>query len=93
MDEAVYLFAALERQCQAQLLVEAASAGTSNLKKVLISDEDAQFTAATLQNWENVYVNVSLYSRAARGNSLTSRFSSSSSPSTTCWCTSVEVSS
>ncbi|KAL8279549.1 hypothetical protein RQP46_008111 [Phenoliferia psychrophenolica] len=57
VDEAVYLFAALERMCKAQLLIEAAGAGNPSLKKVLISDEDAQFTAATLQSWENVYVN------------------------------------
>lgn len=56
VDEATYLFSALENQCHAQLMVEAASANKS-LQKAVIADEDASFTAATLQHWENVYVN------------------------------------
>ncbi|KIK65295.1 hypothetical protein GYMLUDRAFT_219168 [Collybiopsis luxurians FD-317 M1] len=46
VDEAVYLFAALDRLCQVQLLVEAAAA--NNIPKTLISDEDAAYTANSI---------------------------------------------
>ncbi|KAK0203781.1 arad-like aldolase/epimerase [Desarmillaria ectypa] len=55
VDEAVYLFAALDRQCKVQLMAEAAAA--NGLKKTIISKEDAEFTAKTIQWWENTYVN------------------------------------
>lgn len=55
VDEAVYLFSALENQCHAQLMVEAASVNPL-LKKVAISAEDAAFIAQTLQHWESFYV-------------------------------------
>ncbi|KAF5374972.1 hypothetical protein D9758_000234 [Tetrapyrgos nigripes] len=55
VDEAVYLFAALDRQCKVQLLAEAAAA--NGIPKTIISKEDAEFTARTIQWWENVYVN------------------------------------
>lgn len=58
VDEAVYLFSALDRMCHAQLMVEAAAA--NGVPKTLISKEDAEFTAKTIQWWENTYVNVSL---------------------------------
>ena len=57
MDEAVQFFSSLDKQCHVQLLTEAAAA--SGIKKSIISDEDAAFTAKTLQWWENMYVNVS----------------------------------
>ncbi|KAM0790350.1 hypothetical protein ACM66B_003234 [Microbotryomycetes sp. NB124-2] len=57
VDEAAYLFAALERQCKVQLMTEAALAANSSLKKNVIDDEDAAFTAATLTNWEVAYTN------------------------------------
>lgn len=47
VDECVYLFSALNNQCKVQLLIEAASA--SGIKKAIIDDEDAAFTAATIQ--------------------------------------------
>ncbi|GAA5937916.1 hypothetical protein JCM3775_002395 [Rhodotorula graminis] len=53
--EAVYLFQSLERLCKVQLLVEAAAA--NGLKKKVIDDEDAAFTAATLQNPHTIYAN------------------------------------
>ncbi|KAG7448614.1 arad-like aldolase/epimerase [Guyanagaster necrorhizus] len=53
VDEAVYLFAALDRQCKVQLMAEAAAA--NGLKKTIISKEDAEFTARTIQWWENTY--------------------------------------
>ena len=56
VDEAVYLFAALDRQCKVQLMAEAAAA--NGLKKTIISNEDAEFTAKTTQWWENTYMNV-----------------------------------
>ena len=56
VDEAVYNFSSLERQCHVQLLAEAAAA--NGLKKTVISEEDAQFTANTLQWWEVSYTNV-----------------------------------
>ncbi|KAI4526301.1 arad-like aldolase/epimerase [Schizophyllum commune Tattone D] len=55
VDEAVYLFAALDRMCKVQLMVEAAAA--SGLKKTVIDPQDAEFSAKTLQHWENMYVN------------------------------------
>lgn len=56
VDECAYLFSALENQCKAQLLVEAALAGGQLVKRV-IDDDDARFTAETIQFWENTYVN------------------------------------
>jgi len=47
VDEAAYLFSALDKQCKVQLMIEAAAA--NGLRKTLIDDEDAQFTANTIQ--------------------------------------------
>ncbi|CAD6579326.1 MAG: hypothetical protein CYPHOPRED_000852 [Cyphobasidiales sp. Tagirdzhanova-0007] len=55
VDEATYLFSALDRMCKAQLLVEAAA--SKGLQKRVIGEEEAAFTAATLQYPENVYAN------------------------------------
>ncbi|KAL8342645.1 hypothetical protein RB601_004840 [Gaeumannomyces tritici] len=41
VDEAAYMFGLLERSCAIQLQVEAALAGNSELKKHIISDEEA----------------------------------------------------
>lgn len=48
VDEVAYSFSLLEKQCQIQLAIEAAEA--NGLKKVIIDDDDAEFTAATTQN-------------------------------------------
>lgn len=56
VDEAVYLFSALENQCKVQLMVEAACA-SGTLQKSMIDDEAAKFTAATIQYHENTYCN------------------------------------
>lgn len=48
VDECAYLFAALDKQCHVQLLQEAAAA--NGIKKVIIDDEDAAFTAAAIQS-------------------------------------------
>ncbi|GAA6005353.1 hypothetical protein JCM10207_002948 [Rhodosporidiobolus poonsookiae] len=52
--DCVYLFSLLERLCKMQLMVEAAEA--NGIKKTLIADEDAAFTAATLQDPCSTYV-------------------------------------
>ncbi|KAH8792571.1 class II aldolase/adducin N-terminal [Hyaloscypha finlandica] len=43
VDEAAFWFMSLDKTCQAQLLVDAASAGSGH-KKIIIGDEEAQFT-------------------------------------------------
>ena len=55
VDEAAYLFGALERMCHAQLQVEAACA--NGLTKRVIGNDEAAFTANTLQYPENVWAN------------------------------------
>lgn len=56
VDEAMALFTNLDRLCGVQLRVDAAAAGSGSVKSI-IDDEDAKFTADTLQNPENLYVN------------------------------------
>jgi ribulose-5-phosphate 4-epimerase/fuculose-1-phosphate aldolase len=46
VDEAAYRHVIMERTCQAQLLVEAAAG--HGLKKKIINDEDAKYTADAL---------------------------------------------
>jgi len=55
VDEATYFFGALERMCQVQLQVEAACANGRKMRT--IGNEEAAFTAATLQYPENVWAN------------------------------------
>lgn len=43
VDEAAFWFMSLDKTCHAQLLVDAASAGSGH-KKIIIGDEEAQFT-------------------------------------------------
>jgi hypothetical protein len=43
VDEAAFWFMSLDKTCHAQLLVDAASAGSGH-KKILIKDEEAEFT-------------------------------------------------
>lgn len=43
VDEAAFWFMSLDKTCHAQLLVDAAAAGSGHVKK-LINDEEAQFT-------------------------------------------------
>ena len=50
VDECAYLFSALEKQCQIQLLMEAAAA--NGVQKSIISERDASFTAAAIQHHE-----------------------------------------
>lgn len=44
VDEAAFWFISLDKTCHAQLLADAASAG-SGLKKIIIGDEEAEFSA------------------------------------------------
>ncbi|GAA6059169.1 hypothetical protein JCM10212_005514 [Sporobolomyces blumeae] len=55
VDEAMSLFTNLDRLCKVQLMVEAAAA--NGLQKSIIDEEDAAFTAATIQHPENLYIN------------------------------------
>ncbi|GAA5997118.1 uncharacterized protein JCM10292_006221 [Rhodotorula paludigena] len=55
IGECAYYFSNLDRLCKVQLMVEAAAA--NGIKKVVIDDVDAAFTAATLQNPHNVFAN------------------------------------
>ncbi|GAA5973031.1 hypothetical protein JCM11641_000371 [Rhodosporidiobolus odoratus] len=55
VDECVYYFGCLDRQCKLQLQVEAACA--NGLTKNIIDDKDAAFTAATLQHPSTLYTN------------------------------------
>ncbi|KIJ51035.1 hypothetical protein M422DRAFT_158820, partial [Sphaerobolus stellatus SS14] len=53
IDEAMHLFYALETACQGQLLIQAAAA--ARLKRMHIDDEDAKFSANTLQDPDVMY--------------------------------------
>jgi len=55
VDEAVYLFFALENACRVQLMAEAAAA--NGIQKNIIDPEDAAFTAATLRDSDISYLN------------------------------------
>jgi hypothetical protein len=56
IDECVYLFGLLDKQCHLQLMVEAAEA--NGITKSIISPEDAEYTAKTNGYWETMYLNV-----------------------------------
>ncbi|KAK2697462.1 hypothetical protein QWA68_004221 [Fusarium oxysporum] len=57
IGEAAAFFIALERACQAQLLVEAAVAPNgSQLKKTIVSDEEAQYTKDNTGSPEAMYM-------------------------------------
>ncbi|PGH18090.1 hypothetical protein AJ79_00718 [Helicocarpus griseus UAMH5409] len=54
VDEAAYLFELMERSCRVQLLAEAAAAG-GGVKKVLISDEEAEYNFKMESDPESLY--------------------------------------
>lgn len=54
VDEAAYLFCLMEKSCEIQLLVDAASAGSGN-PKILVSDEAAKFTFKAMSDPETLY--------------------------------------
>jgi hypothetical protein len=58
VDEAAYMFSALENQCRLQLMVEAAAA--NGIPKQFVTDEDAAFTAKTVHYYENTFVSTLL---------------------------------
>jgi ribulose-5-phosphate 4-epimerase/fuculose-1-phosphate aldolase len=53
VDEAAYLFTNMERNCEVQLMVEAAAA--NGIKKVLVDDEAAEYTFRTSSDPEALY--------------------------------------
>lgn len=60
VDEAAFLFLSLEHACQGQLLAEAASQG-GNIPKVLISDEEADYTNRMESDSETCYAEFQAY--------------------------------
>lgn len=54
VDEAVYLFVRLEKQCKVQLQTEASSA--SGVQKTVIDNADAEYTARVIQNPHATYL-------------------------------------
>ncbi|KAK1541489.1 L-fuculose-phosphate aldolase [Colletotrichum paranaense] len=61
VDEAAFLFTSMERTCQVQLLVEAASHGDIGLRKVLISDDEANFNFDVESDSEVCYCEFQVY--------------------------------
>jgi hypothetical protein len=59
VDEAISLFVTLDRQCHVQLLTEAASA--NGLKRTLIDDDDAEYSAKFIQDPHVGYLEVRSY--------------------------------
>lgn len=55
VDEAGFLFGLLDRGCAIQLQIEAAKAGNPNLKKHLISDEEAAFNFRMASEKNSLY--------------------------------------
>lgn len=60
VDEAAFLFLSLEHACQGQLLAEAASQG-GKIPKVLISDEEAEYTNRMESDSETCYAEFQAY--------------------------------
>ncbi len=60
VDEAAFLFLSLEHACQGKLLAEAASQG-GNIAKVLISDEEAEYTHRMETDPETSYAEFQAY--------------------------------
>jgi hypothetical protein len=79
VDECIYLFCLLEKQCKLQLLVEAAAA--NGMPKRVISPEDAAYTQESNGYWETMYNNVSKVIKYLSHVSADSTISSSQSTS------------
>lgn len=60
VDEAAFLFLSMEHACQGQLLAEAASQG-GRIEKVLISDEEAEYTKKMESDSETCYAEFQAY--------------------------------
>ncbi len=60
VDEAAFLLQSLELACQGQLLVEAAREG-GNLAKVLISDEEAEYSSKIEADSETLFAEFQVY--------------------------------
>lgn len=67
VDEAAFLYTSMEHACQGQLLCEsvavrsAASSNEANMKKVLITDEEATFNAVNDSHPETLYAEFQVY--------------------------------
>ena len=59
VDEAAFLFLSMEHACQGQLLAEAAAA--NGLKKILISDEEAEYNFKMESDQESLFVEFQAY--------------------------------
>jgi ribulose-5-phosphate 4-epimerase/fuculose-1-phosphate aldolase len=55
VDEAGFMFGLLDRGCQIQLEVEAACAGNPDLKKKIISDEEAAYNFKMASDPDSLY--------------------------------------
>jgi ribulose-5-phosphate 4-epimerase/fuculose-1-phosphate aldolase len=55
VDEAAYLFTLMERSCEAQLLIDAAAAG-SGKKPRLVSSQDAEYTYQATSDPDSLYL-------------------------------------
>jgi hypothetical protein len=55
VDEAGFMFGLLDRGCQIQLHVEAACVGNPNLKKHIISDEEAAYNFKMASDPDSLY--------------------------------------
>lgn len=55
VDEAGFMFGLLDRGCQIQLEVEAACAGNPDLKKRIISDEEAAYNFKMASDPDSLY--------------------------------------
>jgi ribulose-5-phosphate 4-epimerase/fuculose-1-phosphate aldolase len=60
VDEAAFLFLSMEHACQGQLLAEAASQG-GNIEKVLIDEEEAEYTHRMESDSETHYAEFQAY--------------------------------
>lgn len=55
VDEAGFLFSSLDRGCAIQLQIEAACAGNPNLKKRIISDDEAAYNFKMASDKNSLY--------------------------------------
>lgn len=55
VDEACFLFSSLDRGCAIQLQIDAACAGNPNLKKRIISDEEAAYNFKMASEKNSLY--------------------------------------
>lgn len=59
VDEAAWLFLSMEKACEGQILAEAAAA--NGLKKILITDEEAEYNFKMESDFETSYAEFQAY--------------------------------